>query len=699
MLQEEERRAAPAPESAAWLEHLPTYFVEDRAELGSPAAMGAAEPPSASPTVPVLIEDMPTQPLPPAARPRQPGDEEVGPYEGMVWVRPPQRHRRALAPATQPRESRRRELQPQETQPYATGPRENARRENARREAWLAQAATAPTRPRAELSARPREQSRSRWASDAPSPAPAPDLTPQTLPQTLPRTVPGPVPQPSRYPSRYPPAEQPAARVSSQPMRSSTPLVAMPEAVSPESHASNGRAPVSRAPVSRAPGRVRLGVPEGATATKHAPPRPSALAGPATVPFVPTPTTTPLVMPTRPLKREESARAKVAKVAKVASRPGRVRALLVTLAILLLVNLALQLNRRSLDVASDQYAALSRVERCESLGTVPDVLFLGSSRVVHGADAQLVDQVVQQQDGLRVTGCNVGDFGSTFELDYYILKRFIEDGYTPKLVVENVWEMNLNANARGGVTLPADLDSQHFGEVQSVADLSDLPSLAPRFGQFGGWDEAIQFAATKAIPLYGDRIALYHGVCGALQSLLRSTQPVGPCGENTSQLGSGLTDWYAKADRHGWVAQTDPPLGTMTPAQIAARSSAEASYVQQYLRDFKIGGLQPEYLRKLIALAKAHGVKVTLVTSPLDPMYFTYMSASTWNEIIAYWQSVARATGVPYFDESHAPGYTNMDFVDPQHPSIQGAHRFSTWMAEAIVGPALRCQAPSCNWR
>lgn len=372
--------------------------------------------------------------------------------------------------------------------------------------------------------------------------------------------------------------------------------------------------------------------------------------------------------------------------------------MLAVLAILLLVNIALQFNRRPLDVASDQYAALSRVNACEQLGKVPDVLFLGSSRVVHGADAQLIDQVVAQDDGLNITSCNAGDFGSTFELDYYMLKRFIEDGYAPKLVVENLWEMNLNGNARGG-SLPADADPEHFAETLSVADLGDLPSLWPRFSQASTQNAAIDFTASKLFPLYGDRIAFYKDICGALGSALHSQQPVGPCGEDTSQISSVLRDWYAKADRNGWVAQTDPPLGTMTATQIAERSGAETAYIDTYLANFKIGGEQPEYLRKLIALAQAHGIKVALVTSPLDAMYFKDVSASTWNEIIAYWRSVARATGVPYYDESHAPGYTNMDFVDPQHPSIEGAHRFSTWMARTIVGPALTCHAPACVWK
>src|SRR5262249_43606387 len=108
---------------------------------------------------------------------------------------------------------------------------------------------------------------------------------------------------------------------------------------------------------------------------------------------------------------------------------ARLASIAISLAIVLLANVALQLTHRYWDAASDDYWGTHRIQQCESFGRRLDVLFLGSSRVVYGVRPALVDATVAAASGRRILSCNAAALGSTIEQDYYAFKRFVEDGF------------------------------------------------------------------------------------------------------------------------------------------------------------------------------------------------------------------------------------------------------------------------------
>ena len=138
------------------------------------------------------------------------------------------------------------------------------------------------------------------------------------------------------------------------------------------------------------------------------------------------------------------------------------------------------------------------------------------------------------------------------------------------------------------------------------------------------------------------------------------------------------------------MPDTGTTIADQTPAQRANMLRAGGDQFRAFVQHFTIGGHQPEYLAKLVELAKAHHVRLALVVSPLHPSFYTYLDKpSDWQTITNYWSSFAAAEGVPYYDASHLPGYSDADFVDPHHLSLSGAEKFSSWLASAIVGPAF----------
>ena len=354
----------------------------------------------------------------------------------------------------------------------------------------------------------------------------------------------------------------------------------------------------------------------------------------------------------------------------------RTLAVLVALFLVLQVNIALQANRRYWDVQSDGYGALTRVARCESLNPAPDVLYLGSSRAVYGINPSLIDEQVSMIYGRTTLGCNAAAVGSTFEEDYYTLKRFLSDGYIPKLVVENLWEFNLNANSPD----PADHQSSSYGRIATLADLLDAPTVAANHASgLGAVADAVDLIAARSIPLYGDRTGIVSALCKRLY--------VSRCGAQASGVGAQELHDYQTSDPQGFIAFGK----TMQTGTQAERDDLIAHLRQVYQRSnyhFKIGGHQPDFLHQLIELARAHGVQVVCVVSPMSKWYFSYaFQPGDWPMIAAYWHSFCGAMHAICYDLSHSPAFTDADFEDPHHLNTTGADKFSAWLAQNVVGP------------
>lgn len=352
----------------------------------------------------------------------------------------------------------------------------------------------------------------------------------------------------------------------------------------------------------------------------------------------------------------------------------------ITLFLLVAINVGLQLNRRYFDIlSSGGYGVeedLFKVQACESLGRVPDVLFLGSSRAENGEDAPVVDTVVQQQFGQKSLSCNLGMSGSTFETDYYAFKRMIEDGYAPRLMVENLFEFNINAN--GGV----DTYGPALNHTIWLADASDAWALRTHWGSGPrGMLNLADYVAQETIPLYGDRIGIYKTLCGPIN--------VGPCGAPLTGVSWACRTCYLHDPNHGWHPLTDQSLALKTPAEQQSLANELTYFRTVYLQRFQIITGWPPYLTKLVALAQAHHIQVALVVSPMHQLYRDLLPQSDWDAIMAYWRAFAQTYGVSFYDASQATGYTDGDFRDPHHLTVPGAERFSAWMAITFVGPML----------
>ena len=365
-------------------------------------------------------------------------------------------------------------------------------------------------------------------------------------------------------------------------------------------------------------------------------------------------------------------------------RPGRWISTFVALGIFLIANVVVQLNRNYIDAQSDGYYGMNRIQQCESLGRVPDVIYAGSSRTVYGVNPQMIDTLVQQQTGKSVLGCNDATFGSTIDHDYYMFKKLIDDGYAPKVLVENAWEYPLNIHATGSSSgySAADYGSLTMAEAPYIANASDESDLRQKFkAGMNGTLKWVNFLADRAIPLYGDRYGLLNMVCQG--------STIGPCAAALPGVDAVSLKRYQESDQYGYVPLTGQSIADLNAAG-RARALTEYTYGKN-LKDFAVGGHQIDYLHKLIALAQAHHVTVVLVTSPLDSIFFTYLKPlSNWKtKIVPFWEKIAAEYHIHYYDESQSKTYTDADFWDPEHLDVAGSNKYSLWMAQTVIAPAL----------
>jgi hypothetical protein len=341
-------------------------------------------------------------------------------------------------------------------------------------------------------------------------------------------------------------------------------------------------------------------------------------------------------------------------------------------------NMLVQTQRHMLDLAGDTFYGYQRIQRCESLGRVPDILYMGSSRTVYGIMPGMIDTLVRRQTGSATLGCNLGMFGSDFEQDYYLLKHMLADKYVPHMVIETLWEYPLNMTPPSGMT--ADDRDFNVQEVMRLAALEDLPTVRDHMPSgFDGIPAAIDFITQHIIPLYAERTGIARTLCGDMR--------LGPCEMATSELAPSQANDYLHADRQGWIAHIES-MPDVLPATDALQYTH--FFHEGYTGHFTLGGRQPAYLQRMIALAQANNIQIVLVMPPIHPSYLTYFDhPDDWPAIIAFFQQFASEHSVSFYDQSTVLGYTSADFFDPNHLNAMGAERFSTWLSEQVIVPRL----------
>ncbi len=354
----------------------------------------------------------------------------------------------------------------------------------------------------------------------------------------------------------------------------------------------------------------------------------------------------------------------------------------ITLAFLLLLalsNLALDHFGGQISIDGDAWGALRQISACERRTKRPDVVIMGSSRAQAGIAPPVLDGELSARLGREFITCDLAVTTSVPLEDYYMLRRLLDDGVRPRLIIYATADFAFN-------TAVTETNVPVRDNVEYLARLSDLPDLARTHIADGtgsllassSW--YLDFAAARLVRFYADRRGFEIALC-------RLTPRFGPCPgilpDDPTTVASPPTPLraYPIDAAEGWY-----------PLPEATALSLENSRWQYtaWLAHYHVAPDALAYLGRLVALARAHGSGVVLLNTPILPQHLAFFPQLT--DYVTYLtaiQQFAAQHQVPFYDEGLGYDDDIHDFADTNHLNYWGALAFTGWLGIHVVLPAF----------
>ncbi len=358
------------------------------------------------------------------------------------------------------------------------------------------------------------------------------------------------------------------------------------------------------------------------------------------------------------------------------------RMALAMLALLLLSNLALDTLGAPLAVESDAWGALAQIARCERQSQTPDIVVLGSSRAQAGIAPPILDGEVSARLGQRIVTCDMAVTTSVPMQDYLMLRKLLADGVRPRFIVYATADYEFNSPV-------AETNVPVRDNLEYLSTLGDLPALArsrvadPSAGPWNGGSWYVDFAATRLVRAYGDRLGIEIALC-------RLAPAFGPCPSLIPTPATAVRSTAAPGNTYpideaqGWY-----PLPEATDRSLL---NSRAQYTA-WLSHYQVSPDALDYLGKLVTLARDHHIGIVLVNTPILPRHLAFFPRVT--DYLTYLDALYRfaaAHGVPFYDEGLGLMDDQADFADTNHLDYWGALAFTGWLGAHVVAPEFARQ-------
>ncbi len=297
-------------------------------------------------------------------------------------------------------------------------------------------------------------------------------------------------------------------------------------------------------------------------------------------------------------------------------------------------------------------------------GLVPDVLFLGTSKV----NRAVIPAVVQAEPA---TAFCLGQRGVSAETQAIVLRDVLESNRGPELVVLEVTPGMLNANHGG------------FPDVlRHYASTGDLVRALPRLRTAARWLAAGQglFRGMTSLYLRSWCVLFRGGQEGQLASIRRL---------RGAHYGPALPEELQSLEGMEAEERLDLLQGM--------RSRGRSMFMPQY----EIGGAAAEGLEEIIRLTRNRGIDLALFNPPVTPVYRRALyRPEEYARFLEYVQRIALREGIPFLDlDDGRPGLTDADFYDYGHLNAAGAMKASRCLARELPGAenSNHRQGASCD--
>jgi hypothetical protein len=309
------------------------------------------------------------------------------------------------------------------------------------------------------------------------------------------------------------------------------------------------------------------------------------------------------------------------------------------------------INDRSLNIYAYQRA-----------GMTPDVLLVGTSRLLRGLDPLTLDTQLTAGLGRTTTTYSVAQRGASCFTNSIVLSDVIASNGIPRIVILEV--------------SPGSLNAEHGNLAKAYRYYCSLPELirsVPRMKQGAQWNGAAHgvFRGFANLALYGrhtlvprqehrwllDRLAMGRG-----RTPDSPDQPV----RRLSEL-----DDTTRRERY-----------------YRMRTNLRFRYLQRY----QIGGPPETGLRSICRVAAEHGFQLVVLNPPVTPEYRRLARPKrVWEEYNRFMSEFSGLDHVHLHDlDAGQLALSHDDFVDFNHLNADGARKLSVYVAEEILAPLLR---------
>jgi hypothetical protein len=281
----------------------------------------------------------------------------------------------------------------------------------------------------------------------------------------------------------------------------------------------------------------------------------------------------------------------------------------------------------------------------------PLVVMLGSSRTVHGLDAQLLEQRLAERQGRPVIAYNFGIPGAGPFTELVCLKRLLSEGIRPDLALIEVLPPML-----AGQTPSFDL-----GQFPADRIWLDEAPLIERYTApiFPRQQLAVDWWSGWWTPVHTHRFAVMRVTC---------PQFVPP---------EGRGHFFAQFDERGWNAM---PEQARTPDRFqAALKTAHREYAG-ILSQFKLGGASCQALREMLALCQNERIPAALVLMPEGATFRSWYPPRVQGEIAAFLSGLSSHYSAQLIDGRE--WVSEERFLDSHHLLAPGSQEFSLILSQ-----------------
>ncbi len=293
----------------------------------------------------------------------------------------------------------------------------------------------------------------------------------------------------------------------------------------------------------------------------------------------------------------------------------------------------------------------------------PDVLIVGSSKILRGLVPALIDAELTKGLGREVSTYTVGQLGAGCFTNSIVLRDVLASNRPPKVVVYEVSPGALNAN-----------HNKVPDALRYYASIPDLIRATPWLtdGERMSGAASGYFRGFANLALYGHHLAFPHGLTARLERLLL---------------------WRGRM--YGITTDTPERLSSLSPRQRKRmiRLTGRLSRILHMDR-YRIGGAPEAGFHHSCGLARSIGFRLVVINPPVTDDYrsLVFPEAIT-AEYLRFMAEAERSEEFDFYNlDRGIPRLTDADFLDLGHLNSDGARKFSRHVAAEILLPILISQ-------